>query len=624
MKARRGWSKFVVFACLGSLCGAQEGPIVVEKPSGPFVLRPYKTPVVSPIRLTNSDRLHGLIRAGKLYLTVQDAIALAIENNLDLAVDRYGPLTAEWALKRAQAGGPLRGVTSGNSLVNQATSGQGVVGSQISAGLATNSNGNGGNGNAIVTEIGPITQNLDAVFQNATAWSHTTSPQANTLQSETTALVDTRHVYDSFVQQGLLSGGYIQVTANESYLKENTPTDIINPSVAPVAQIYLRHNFLYGFGTAVNSRFIRIARKNIVAADEAFRSELLNLVADILNQYWDLVTANQDLRVKQRAEAAAEEFLKDTQNQIALGTLAKVEVLRAQAELSRRKQELAIALASVLQQETTLKGNLSRSGQEDPVLDAVEIVPLDRIQVPEKDDLPPLRQLLARALAKRPDVALTNLNKETTEISALGTENGILPTLQVIAATNVNGLAGTATPQPPGEQSNPYFVGGLGNALGQVARRDFPSERAGVLFQGTIRNQIAQGDYGVDQLQLRQNELIARKSINQIVVDISNQMVALRQARARYRTAVDTRLLQDQLLEKERQKFTLGDSTFDAIIAAQQSQVAAQSGEVAALSAYSHARVALDQVMGETLENNHISSGDALARRAATPEALKP
>jgi outer membrane protein TolC len=610
---------------LASLCRAQEGPLVVEKPSGPFVLRPYKQATVPPIRMNNSDRLHGLIRAGKLYLTLQDAIALAIENNLDLEVDRYGPLNAEWALERAQAGGPLRGVTSGNSLVNQATSGQGVVGSQITAGLATNNNGNGNGGTALVTQIGPVTQNLDAVFQNATAWSHTTNPQANTLQSQTTALVDTRHVYDSFVQQGLISGGYVQVTANESYLKENTPTDIINPSVAPVAQIYFRHNLLYGFGSNVNSRFIRVARKNIIAADATFRSQLLNLVAEILNEYWDLVTANQDLKVKQSALDSAAEFLKDIHSEIGLGVLAKVEALRAQAELSSRKQELAIALASVSQQETVLKNSLSRNGLEDPVIDEVAIVPLDHVQVPEKDDLPSLRQLLSRALAKRPDVALTNLNRETTEISALGTANGILPILQVIASTTANGLAGTATPQPPGGQANPYFVGGLGSALAQAARRDFPSERAAVLFQGNLRNQIAQGDYGVDQLQLQQNELVARKSMNQIVVDISNQMVALRQARVRYGTAVDTRILQDQLLEKERQRFSLGDSTINAVIAAQQNQVTAQSNEVAALSAYSHARVALDQVVGETLENNHVEAGDALQGKVPpTPGPVKP
>ncbi|MGC2658472.1 MAG: TolC family protein [Bryobacteraceae bacterium] len=609
-----------MWICIACMCHAQD-PISVERPSGPFVLRPYKMPFVPPIRMSNSDRLHSLIRAGKLYLTVQDAIALAIENNLDLEVDRYGPVNADWALERAQAGGPLRGVTSGNSLVNQVTGGQGVVGSQVSAGLATNNNNSGnGNGNAIVSQIGPVTQNLDAVFQNATGWSHTTSPQANTLQSQTTALVDTRHVYDSFVQQGLISGGYVQVTANESYLKENTPTDIINPSVAPVTQIYFRHNLLFGFGSNVNSRFIQVGRKNILAANETFRSQLLNLVAVILNQYWDLVTAIQDLKVKQSAVDAAQDSLKDTQNEISLGVLARVEILRAQAELSSRKQDLSIAVNSVSQQQTTLKNSLSRNGLEDPILDAVDVVPLDRIQVPEKDDLPPLRQLVATALAKRPDVALTNLNSETTKILASGTQNGILPSLQVIASTTNNGLAGNPTPQPPGLLADPYFVGGLGTALRQVAGRDFPSERAGVLFQGTLRNRIAQGDYGVDQLQLRQNELVARKSMNQIVVDIANQMVALRQARSRYRAAVDSRLLQDQLLEKERQRFVLGDSTFAAIITAQQSQVTARSNEVAALSAYSHARIALDQVVGETLEHNHVFTNDALEGKTAAAE----
>src|SRR5271163_425733 len=163
---------------LSGCCGlsqltAQETTVSVEKPNAPFIVRPYLPTDVPPVNLRDSNRLHNLIRAGKLYLTLQDAIALAIENNLDLEVDRYGPLAADWQLERAEAGGPLKGVTSGNSVVNQATSGQGVVGSQISAGLANNNNsGTNSGGNAIVSQIGPISPNLDAVLQNASAFSH--------------------------------------------------------------------------------------------------------------------------------------------------------------------------------------------------------------------------------------------------------------------------------------------------------------------------------------------------------------------------------------------------------------------------------------------------------------------
>lgn len=591
----------------------------MERPKAPVLVRPYKEATVPPARLKNSERMHNLIRAGKLYLTVQDAIALAIENNLDLEVDRYGPISAEWQLQRQEAGGPLRGVTGGNSLVNQNTSGQGVEGSQVSAGLSGNGNGGsgGGSGGAVVSQIGPITPNLDAVMQSAIGFLHTTTPQPNTTQSQTTALVDTKRIYNTVVQQGLLSGGFVQVSANESYLNENSPTNILNPSVAPSVQIFVRHNFLQGFGTGVNSRYIRVAEKNIGAARETFRSQLLNQVSTVLNLYWDLATDTEDVKARQRTLDVAQKFYNDTKRQIELSALAKVDIYRAQGELTTRQQELAISTTTMRQHENLLKNALSRNGLEDALVDAAEVVTLDRIQVPEQDELPALRELVARALAKRPDVALSKINQETAEISAVGTASGILPTLQGIASMTNSGLAGSPNPQPDGSVPDPYYVGGLGTALGQVFRRNFPSQRAAVFFEGTVGNRVAQGDYGVDQLQLRQNELITRRSMNQLVVDISNQVIALRQARARYSTAADTRVLQEQLLEKEQRKFSLGSSTINDVVAAQRNLAAARAAEVASLGSYSRARVSLDQVLGETLEKNHVSVDEALEGRVA-------
>ena len=265
------------------------------------------------------------------------------------------------------------------------------------------------------------------------------------------------------------------------------------------------------------------------------------------------------------------------------------------------------------EQETLLKNALSRRGLADPLIDNVEVVPLDRIEVSTQDDLPPLRNLVAKALASRPDLAVTNLNLESSGISALGTANGLLPNMQGFAATYNSGLAGQSHPTQ-GLAPDPYFVGGLGTALGQVFRRNFPNERAGTFLQVPFDNHIAQADYGVDQLQLKQSELSARKDQNQLVVDISSQLIALRQARARYSTATATRGLDEQLLEKELQNFKLGGSTINDLITAQRSLLAAQAVEVQALSAFSHARVALDQVIGGVLETYHVSVDDALGR----------
>ena len=605
-----------VLNLLSLQCFAQT-PQEVEQPHGPLLVRSYLPTSVPPVNLQNSDRLHSLIRGGRLYLTVQDAIAVALENNLDLEVDRYGPLSAEWALQRTQGGGPLRGVTNGNSLVNQATSGQGVVGSEIAVGLASNtSGGGGGNGGATISQIGPVTQNLDPVLENATEVSHITTPLPITTVSQTNALVDTHHIIDSFVQQGFLSGGYVQVAANESYLKENAPSDFLNPSVAPVVQIYASHNLLRGFGTGVNGRFIRVAQKNLQAAQETFRSQLLNIVANVLNLYWDLVTDDDDVAVRQRAVDQAQKFYDDTRQQIQLGVVPRFEAARAQSGLSTSRQQLAIAQAGAQEQENLLKNALSRNGLEDPLLDAVQVVLLDRIQVPEQDDLPALRDLVAKALANRPDIALARINDETAAILAEGTANGVRPSLQGFGAISASGLSGTATPpiaiDGKSYAADPYYTGGLSNALSQVFRDNFPTRRVGAQFQGYLRNHVAQGDYGVDQLQLRQGNLIDRRNQNQLVVDISHQLVALRQARSRYSQAVDLRKLQQELLDKSQQAFSFGAATIGDVVAAQGALVGAQETEVAMLSAYSHARVGLDQVLGQTLEVNHVSVGQAL------------
>ncbi|MBV9771578.1 MAG: TolC family protein, partial [Bryobacterales bacterium] len=389
-------------------------------------------------------------------------------------------------------------------------------------------------------------------------------------------------------------------------------------SVAPVAQIYVRHNLLNGFGTGVNARFIRVARANILGAQETFRSQLLNVVVNVLNLYWDLVTDNDDLTVRQRAVDQAQRFYDDTRKQIELGVVPRFEASRAQSALTNSRQLLAIAQATEQQQENLFKNAISRNGLEDPLLDAARVVTLDHIEIPDQDNLPSLRLLVAGALANRPDVALGKINDQAAEISALGTANGVLPNLQGIASVGSNGLAGVSAPYQD-FTAEPYYVGGLGNALGQVFRNDFQARRAAVLFLGNIHNRVAQGDYGVDQLQLRQGDLIERRNQNQLVVDISNYMVALRQARSRYFQAVDSRKLLQELLDKSQQAFSFGAAGISDVESAESALVAAQESEVITRAAYSHARISLDQVLGQTLELNHVSVDQALnSPRAAT------
>jgi outer membrane protein TolC len=615
----------VAGACLVAECGAQNLPFTIEKPQGVAILRPYRSPMVPGVRLNNSGRLNSLLRAGKLYLTVADAIALAIENNLGLETDRYGPLLAQSALERAQAGGPIRGVPSASAQVSSVNAGVGVNGSTVSAGLSGGSGGGSsgvGGGNGSIQQVGAIAPNLDPVLQSTTTQAHLTQPQANTVLSQTNALVQSVRATNTTLQVGLISGGAVQYRNYEQSLKENAPSDTLNPAVGPHMDLAIQHSLLRGFGVKLNDRGIRIAKINTGASLESFRSQLLDVVANVLNSYWDLVSAGEELEARQRSQENAQKFYEDTQKEIAAGAIPRVELSRAAAEVATRRQDLVVAQANLRQRENALKDLLVRT--PDAAVEAAEIIALDRIEIPETDDLPPLRQLVTTAMAKRPDVAVSKLRDQTAEIALAGTQNPLLPSMTVTGQTYNRGVAGT--PQASsGEAPNPYFVGGYGTALGQVLRRNFPNYNASLTFSGSLGNRTAQGDYGIDQLQFRQSQVMGQRDTNAIVVDISARMSALRQARARHSAAVNTRTLQEQLLAADREKFSSGIATFNDIINDQRALVAAQISEVNALAAYAHARVSLDQTLGETLERNHVSLEEGLSGRVArgslAPEA---
>lgn len=606
---------------------AQAVSIEPVKPAAPAIVRPYRAPEVPPVRLANSGRLRDLIRAGSLYLTVQDAIALALENNIDIEVARYNPVISTWQLERAQAGGALPGVPSGASQAGSVASGQGVAGSQAAAGVSTAGGGAGANraGNATVSQVGPVTQNLDPSLQETTAFSHTSVPQFNITQSVTPVLITNTHVYNGSLQQGFLSGGSVSVAYSDHYLKENAPTDLLNPSVAPNLAVSFQHNLLRGFGVAVNSRTIRVSKINLSTSDLNFKTQVIRIVVNVLNLYHALVSDYEDVRAKQSAVELAQKLYADNKKQVEIGALAPLDLTAAESQVASTQRDLVISETTLRQQELQLKNLLSRTGVADPVLANVRIVPLDRIVIPDKDDLPPIENLVQQALANRSDLAAEQANLAAAEVSTLGTRNGVLPSLQVFGAESQAGLAGTGhtvvASNGSAQTPNPYFVGGIGNALGQVFRRNFPTERIGAFFQMQIGNRQAQADFGIDQLQLRQTQLTNQKDISKVEVDLLNSLVALQQARVRYDAVVKNRILQKELLDAEQKRLVLGASTPYNVVQQQRNLAAAQAGEIAALVTYSNARVTLDQTLGTTLEANHVSIGEARAGKVARTSA---
>ncbi len=609
--------------CSLALLSAQE-PV---RPSAFVAVRPYLPPQVPPVRLANSGRLASLVRAGILYLTVQDAIALALENNIDIEVARYNPMVAEWQLERSRAGGALPGVPSSAAQAGNVANGQGVAGSQAAAGVNTGSNGGSGPGstNATIAQIGPIAQTLDPIVQENTVFSHQTAPQSDTVQSILPVLVSNTRNSSFSYQQGFLIGGNLTATYRDSYLNENAPTDVLNPSSAPSLTFTFQQNLLRGFGIPVNARIIRVGQLNVKASALNFKTQVSNTVNQVLNLYYALSAGYEDIKAKTNAVEVAQSFYQNSGIQERAGTLARLDVTTAESQLASAEYDLVNSETNLRQQELQLKNLLSRQGLADPLFASVRIVPLDRIAVPENDELPPIHDLLQTALANRSDLAAERLGVASGELSALGTRNGILPLLVGIATESAAGLAGApkiAVSSSGVQTANPYFDGGIGTALGQVFRRNFPTNRAALYFQAPLGNGQAQADYAIDQLQLRQSQIQLSKDLNQVAVDVSNYLVAMRQARGRFRAAAQTRILQQQLLDAEQKKLAGGVSTPFNVVQQQRDLVAAQSAEIAALVDFSNARVALDQTLGTTLEANHVSIDDARTARVERLSSL--
>jgi outer membrane protein len=607
---------------------AAQNAVRIEPAKGGFgwLSRPYQPRTVPPINLANSSRIESLMRAGNLYLSAQDVIALAIENNIDVEVQRYGPLLAREVLKRAQGGGALRSVGVDVAPGPQSVNLQGV--SVNSSGGAASTTGAGvSSGGGVTIQLGPPIPLLDPSFFVLANFQHSTSPFSNTVLTGTTAFIQDTRTYEGQYQQNWTFGLSALVTYASTNTKVNSKSFNLNPYTSGDADLLLTQNLLQGFGFAVNGRNIRVQKNNLKVTDLKFKQQVITTVSAVLNLYWDLVSYVEDVQAREQELKTAQQLFEDNKKQVEIGSLAEIEVTRAESQLYTAKQDLIVSQTTLTQQETVLKNALSRAGVATSDLADVHIVPLDKIVIPEKDDITPVDDLVAAALSKRVEIAQNRINIESNQLNLAGVKNALKPTLQAFAEFTNNGLTGEL---PAGATGGAYFAGGYGNLLAQIARRNFPNYSAGFSLNIPIRNRAAQSDYVTSLIEIRQNELGLRKSMNQVRVDVQNAVIGLQQARARYDAAVKARGLAQQTLDGDQKKFTLGAAPVFQVVQDQRDLASAQSSEIQALANYSHARIAFDQALGTTLEVNNISLAEALSGQVSgtpgkpAPPEVKP
>jgi outer membrane protein TolC len=608
-------------------------PSATDEPRGVLgrLQRPYRARYVPPVSTANSNRLEQLLRAGNLYLSLQDCIAAALENNLDIAIQRYNPMIADAVVMQAEAGGFARGVstnvTAGPSSATVNAAGTVPGSTQTSASQASTATLSAVGG-SVLQSSGPQIPSLDPVLTGGASWAHQTSPQSNTFITGTTSLINNQSASSFGIQKGFLTGTSVSLGLNNNSSSSNNPRNDINPLTNSSLSLQVTQRLLQGFGPGINSRQIHIARNNREVSDLTFKLQVETTVAAISALYWNLVALNEQVKVAQEAVAAAQRLFEDNRRQVEVGTMAPIEVTRAEAQIAAGEQQLTLARMQVLQQETILKTALSRTGVASPSLQDAHVIPTDVIRIPDVEAIQPIQDLTALAISSRPELAQSRIQIQNQLLTIKGSKNALLPSLDVFLTTSNSALAGEPTPfsPPPGSirNNNPFFIGGYGTVLSQLFARNFPNYGAGFNLNIPLRNRAAQAQVVNDHLALRQQQLGLQRLENQVRVDVQNALIGLTQARAQFLSAQKQRILMAQTLDAEQKKLALGASTIYNVIQDQQALTTAESSEVTARANYARARVELSRATGQILVANNISLEEAFRGVVSRPPSQLP
>ncbi len=406
--------------------------------------------------------------------------------------------------------------------------------------------------------------------------------------------------------------------SNQLGVTQNSPFNMFSPYNQGSLNFSITQNLLQGFRPSVNNRAIRVAKNQLAISDLTFKNQVMATVSNVVMLYWDLVSDNEQLKVLQQTLDLDTKLYNDNKRRAELGAIAPIDIIQAEAEMKTAQQNVTNAQTQVLEQETILKTVLTRSGLDRADIVNARIIPTDHFEMPAQEAVRPIQDLIAEALANRPDVEQSRLAIDDARITTLGVKDAMLPQLTAQISASNSGLAGQVNaPYAQGVQAgllspvNGYFVGGYGTMLGQLFGRNFPNYSATVSLNIPIRNRAAQADYVTDQLNYRQQQIQDKQLRNSIRQGVINSRVALSQARAAYDTSVEARKLQEQTQAGTRRKYELGTATILDVVITQRDTTNAELSEVQAKSSYIHAHLNLENALGTVLQDNNVSIDEA-------------
>ena len=580
----------------------------------------YRPSQVPEPNLTNSSRLDRLIRDGKLYLSLQDAIALALENNLDLAIARYNIPIADTDILRTKAGGSFRGVNTG---IVGGTPGGGVGGfgagaPGAGAGGTTAGSGGAGAGAAGLVQstlgTGTAVQSYDPFISGITGLQHQTTPLSNLQIYGVPALQLNTGTVNLNYSQAFPTGTSVSFEVDNNRQATNSIYSSLSPQLGTYYRTTIQQQLLAGFGFGPNLRFLRIARNNKKISDIAFKSQVIATVTQIANIYWDLVSAYEAERVNEQSYGFAEQSLDNARKQLQLEAIPAMDVMRAEAEVSRRAQDLTVAKTNLQLQESLIKNAITKN-LDDPVLESMPVIPTDRSQLSDtKSDTKAdaaVQDLINQALRDRPELSESSIDLQNRLISRKAANNALLPTVTAVAFYGGTGLAGE--PNPYYYTVNPItvppnFWGAFENAFNGSASDYF----VGLNLNIPIRNRVAKADQYRSELEYRQAELRLQQLKKQIRIEVRNAQYALQQSRARVEAATKARDLAQKTFTIMQKEQELGAGSSFQTLTAQRDLAVAELDLVNADTAYQKSKLELERAIGTTLEDNGIQVQEAV------------
>ncbi len=585
---------------------------------------PYKQQTVPPISLENSPRLKDLIHDGKLEISMADALALAIENNLDISVERQIVPMAQTDVLRSESGSAARGFSGATIPLGLSAGALGAgVSTAVAGGGVGNAGGISGGGGAV--NIAPV-GTFDPTINYAFSWDRTSSPLNSLVVAGVPSVTTYSASYSGSYTQLLPTGTSYFVSLNGLRASSTQNSLLLNPDVATRLSVGFNQPLLSGRGLKPNLRFVLVAQNNENVSGAIFRTQLQATMLQVENAYWDMAQFQANVKVAEDSLATAQRLYEDSKRQETVGTLAPLDVVSAESAVAGSERDLVVAKTNFQIQEITLKNLLSK--RTDPELEAAEIVITDPLPAPRDSDIPQLQDDLTQAFRARPDMQVAQMNLLNERISTQYTANNLLPTGDVFGQYAASGLQGNCTVSIKAtcNQAGPVAPGtvipaGASASLLQMAQATFPEESLGFSLTLPIKNRAAQADNIRAQFEMQQAQLSLQSLQNQAELTIRQAMIGLVQGKAQIEAAHEAVVLAQESLDAEQKKLAVGASTFYNVILQQRDVTTAQYAEIQAADAYAKSLVSMDQARGTMLERNGMTFNDALRGSVAKQPA---